>query len=89
MIEPLGPLATATPGRAPPAASSVGVEFEATILRPLIETMLPQSDTVFGDGPESDVWRGMLADTLARELAEAGGFGFAKHVAPAPEGADG
>ena len=64
--------------RAPRASGAISVEFAATILRPLVETMLPASEAAFGSGMAGSTWRGMFADALAREMAERETFGLSE-----------
>ena len=49
--------------------------FEAMVLRPMVETMLP-AGAAFGTGTGSDAWRGMLVDALADTLAREGTLGL-------------
>lgn len=81
MLDPVstGPPAVAPPSVAPPgavASPSVAPEFEAMVLRPLIDASLPRGGAVFGEGLPGDTWRSMLVDALARDWAERGGTGI-------------
>ncbi len=65
-------------------------DFEALVLQSFIQEMLPKkSEQVFGGGVAGDIWRSMLAEKLAAEVAERGGIGIADIIrtarpAPAP-----
>jgi hypothetical protein len=52
--------------------------FEAMVLRPMVEAMLPEGGAVFGEGAGADVWRSFLAGALADAIAENGGTGLSK-----------
>ncbi|MCG6121767.1 MAG: rod-binding protein [Microvirga sp.] len=57
-------------------------QFEAFVLRNFVETMLPDdSSAAFGSGTAGDIWKGMLADKIADEMARAGGIGIAEQLA--------
>jgi Rod binding domain-containing protein len=57
-------------------------EFEAFFLQTAIESMLPKdSKTLFGTGPAGDIWKSMLAEQIARELAQSTSFGIAEQIA--------
>jgi Rod binding domain-containing protein len=64
-------------------------QFEAFVLQTFIQSMLPShAATVFGRGTAGEVWKSMLAESLARELAQSGQVGIARQMAagasPAP-----
>jgi len=68
---------------APPARGKreVGKEFEAFVLQSFIQEMLPkEADSVFGKGAGADIWRSMLAEKLAYEVAARGDIGIAKAI---------
>lgn len=54
-------------------------KFEATMLQNFVEKMFT-SDTsnVFGKGEAGHIWRSMMSEAVANEMAEAGGIGIAK-----------
>lgn len=75
-------LRSATVLTQPPDGSGAGTDafrsFEAMALASFVETMLPsQADTFFGGGTAGQVWRSMLAEQIARQMADAGGLGIA------------
>jgi Rod binding domain-containing protein len=53
-------------------------DFEALVLQSFIQEMLPKkAEVVFGGGAAGDIWRSMLAEKLAAEVALRGGIGIA------------
>ncbi len=57
-------------------------QFEAFFLQTFVESMLPQeSSGFFGTGPAGMIWKSMLAEQIANELAKSGEFGIAKKIA--------
>ncbi|GAA0770984.1 hypothetical protein E1180_11970 [Roseibium denhamense] len=60
------------------ADKSPGEKFEAMILTQFVETMLPQNaEAVFGKGTAGEIWKSMLAEQVANQLAASGGVGVA------------
>jgi flagellar protein FlgJ len=58
--------------------------FEAVALTNFVQEMMPkQSSAFFGTGTAGDVWKSMLAEQIASEMARAGGLGIAAHLAAA------
>ncbi len=57
-------------------------QFEAFVVQSFISEMLPKNaTTVFGSGTAGEVWRSMLAEKLAAEIARSGRLGIAQRVA--------
>jgi hypothetical protein len=57
--------------------------FEQLVLRNLVETLMPDTESgAFGDGPSSGIWRSMAADQLASVYSKAGGIGIADMLLP-------
>jgi len=55
--------------------------FEAMVLSSFVETMLPQNaDATFGAGTAGEIWRSMLAQQIATQMAAAGGIGIAAQL---------
>lgn len=53
-------------------------QFEAFVLQTFIESMLPKdANHVFGEGIAGSFWSSMLAEQIAKQMAEAGGLGIA------------
>jgi len=62
-------------------ARSPGEDFEAMILTQFVETMLPdEAEQVFGKGSAGDIWKSMLAEQVAGQLAASGGVGIAEMI---------
>jgi hypothetical protein len=62
-------------------ASEAATQFEAFVLQSFIQSMLPKhADTVFGRGTAGGVWKSMLAEMLAGELAQSGRVGIAQQI---------
>jgi Rod binding domain-containing protein len=57
-------------------------KFEAYMLQTFVESMLPKdAPNVFGSGPAGNIWRSMLAEHLANEIARGTSFGIAEQIA--------
>lgn len=55
--------------------------FEASVLRTFVQSMLPEdSEEVYGKGSAGEIWKGMMAEQFANAIAEAGGVGIAEQV---------
>jgi peptidoglycan hydrolase FlgJ len=65
-----------------PVAWKAAQDFEAVLLGQLSSMMLQTTptDENFGGGQGEDMWRGMMADQLGKEMAKSGGIGLATHV---------
>lgn len=80
--------AAALSGAERPAAQIVRkpdpyVQFEGFVLQSFIQSILPKDATeVFGEGTAGEVWKSMLAEKIAAEVAESGGIGIARMIAP-------
>jgi len=59
------------------APSDAAKAFEAFVLTSLVKAMLPPSGAFFGSSAGTGVWRSMLAEKLAEEIAGRGGIGVA------------
>ncbi len=58
------------------------VQFEALMLQKMVEEMMPQdSEAVFGSGTAGKIWKSMMAEHIATEIAETGALGIAKQIA--------
>jgi peptidoglycan hydrolase FlgJ len=56
--------------------------LEAFVLQTFIQSMLPaNAETVFGKGTAGEVWKSMLAEQLANQMALSGQLGLAKRLA--------
>lgn len=66
------------------AKANAASEFEAFILQSFIQEMLPKdAESVFGKGTAGSVWRSMLSEKIAKEVARAGGIGIAERLGQA------
>jgi Rod binding domain-containing protein len=56
--------------------------FEASFLTTMFETMFSAvpTDSAFGGGPGEDMWKGFLAEAMAKQTAQHGGIGVARSV---------
>ena len=73
-----------------PAKGSADVfgQLEAFVLQSFIQSMLPKNaENVFGKGAAGEVWKSMLAEKLANEMARSGQVGLAKRLAAGRAGA--
>jgi len=62
-------------------AARVQVEFEASILKTFVDAILPKDETsVYGQGTAGDIWKSMLADQIAKQIAKSGAFGISKRL---------
>ena len=56
-------------------------QFEAQVISTFIEQMLPEASTNnFGSGTAGGVWRSMLSEQIANQIAKAGGLGIREKV---------
>lgn len=56
-------------------------QFEAQVISTFIEQMLPEaSANNFGSGTAGGVWRSMLSEQIANQIAKAGGLGIREKV---------
>jgi flagellar protein FlgJ len=90
------PPAAAAPAsrQAPPVAPAprrgggdAFAQLEAFVLKTFIESMLPaNAETAFGKGTAGEIWKSMLAEQLANEMARSGQVGLARRLAQGLEG---
>jgi hypothetical protein len=79
---------TSVPNPVPAADGSAKpdayVQFEALLLQNMVEAMMPQdSESMFGSGTAGGMWKSMLAEKVAAEIARSGATGIAKQMAAA------
>ena len=66
-------------------ASEVHVQFEALLLQNMVEAMMPEdSEALMGSGTAGKMWKSMLAEKIAAEIARTGTLGIAKQLASGP-----
>ncbi|CAN7716346.1 rod-binding protein [Bosea sp. LjRoot9] len=80
----------AKPSFAKPSAAAAGDQsataktlrqFEAQVISTFIEQMMPEATTnTFGSGLSGGVWRSMLSEQIAGEIAKTGGLGIRSKV---------
>jgi Rod binding domain-containing protein len=59
-------------------------KFEAFFLQTVVDSILPKNAaSVFGEGTAGEVWRSMLAEHVAAEIARSSKFGIAERLAGA------
>ncbi|MFA6031949.1 MAG: rod-binding protein [Myxococcota bacterium] len=59
-------------------------QFEAQVISTFIEQMMPEATSNnFGDGMAGGVWRSMLSEQIAGEIAKSGGLGIREKIAAA------
>jgi Rod binding domain-containing protein len=56
-------------------------KFESMVLGNFLKSMMPDSEEVYGKGATGEIWKGMMAEQIANELAKAGGIGIADKLA--------
>lgn len=62
-------------------AAKTQVAFEASLLSGFVEQMLPKdAGSVFGQGYAGDMWRTMLAEKVAGQIAASGELGIGKRL---------
>jgi peptidoglycan hydrolase FlgJ len=65
-----------------PVAWKAAQDFEAVLLGQLSGMMMQttRTDENFGGGEGEDMWRGMMAEQMGKEMTKTGGIGLAIHV---------
>lgn len=63
------------------ATADVFREFEAVTLTTFVKALMPKdASAVFGSGSAGEIFRSMLAEEIAAEVAAAGGIGIARQL---------
>jgi hypothetical protein len=63
------------------ASKLAGQQFEAFVLQTFIESMMPKdAENTFGKGSAGAIWKSMMAEQIAGQVAKSGGIGIADHV---------
>ena len=71
----------------PAARAEAFADFEAFLVQHALESVLPKdATTVYGKGLAGELWKSMLAEKLAAEIARSGSFGIASIIAASPPG---
>ena len=64
------------------AAKKAYQGFETMTLQTFIEAAMPEDDSaVYGSGTAGSVWKSMLSEQIANQMAKSGGIGIAKELA--------
>ncbi len=65
----------------PDKAARAKLDFEAMMLNSFVGEMLPKNaGSVFGQGMAGDMWRSMLSEQVARQIAKSGALGLGKRL---------
>jgi flagellar protein FlgJ len=73
-------LEAATPA-VPSKTGKTMQQFEAQVIQTFIEQMMPEATANnFGSGTAGGVWRSMLSEQIANQIAKAGGLGLREKV---------
>jgi hypothetical protein len=65
--------------------TEVYTQFESVLLQNMVEAMMPEdSQAMFGTGTAGSMWKSMLAEKIAAEIARSGTIGIAKQIAAGP-----
>lgn len=89
--KPSGPPISATPAlqahyakgtvKSGDRSAQVAQDFEASLLGSLVNEMMPkEASAVYGQGVAGDVWKSMLAEQVAHQLAKSGALGLARRL---------
>lgn len=66
--------------------SDVYTQFEAVLLQNMVEEMMPKdSQAMFGSGTAGNMWKSMLAEKIAEQIAKSGALGIAEQIAAGQE----
>ncbi|MDH4983631.1 rod-binding protein [Hyphomicrobium sp. D-2] len=61
--------------------SNVYTQFEAVLLQNMVEEMMPKdSQAMFGSGTAGNMWKSMLAEKIAEQIAKSGALGIAEQI---------
>ena len=62
-------------------AAKTKVDFEASILKSFVDELMPKNETdIYGEGSAGDIWKSMLSDQIATQIARSGAFGISKEL---------
>ncbi len=69
----------AAPPKSPEQKAAIGLE--SVLLKSFVDEMIPKDEAdVFGSGVAGDVWRSMLADKIADEMAKSGALKISERL---------
>jgi len=61
----------------------LGEKLEGAVLQTFVKSMLPKEmDTVYGGGTAGSMWKGLMAEQLANQMARTGAVGLADILLP-------
>ena len=55
-------------------------KFESVLLQNFVESMLPKDSELFGDKNSAEIYRSMMAEQFADQIAKSGSLGIAKQI---------
>jgi Rod binding domain-containing protein len=69
-------------GKTPEQIKEAAQDFEAFFLSQMLQPMFDtvQTDEMFGGGEGEDMWKSMMVDEYAKQIAKSGGVGVAEQV---------
>ncbi|PPQ38569.1 hypothetical protein CKO16_09770 [Rhodoblastus acidophilus] len=73
------PASTLTPAMSPARKAAIGLE--SVLLKSMIDEMLPKdAPDVYGSGVAGDVWRSMMSEKIAEQVAKSGALKIADRL---------
>lgn len=68
-------------GTSPPSSLKAQKQLESVLLSQFIGEMMPKdTHSVFGEGYAGDMWRSMLSERIADQIASSGNIGISKRL---------
>jgi Rod binding domain-containing protein len=69
-------------GKTPEQIKEAAQDFEAFFLSQMLQPMFDtvQTDEMFGGGEGEEMWKSMMVDEYAKQIAKSGGVGVAEQV---------
>ncbi len=65
----------------PEREKDVALQFEASVLSAFVNEALPKNmSSYYGQGTSGEIWKSMLSDQIAHQLAKSGSLGIARHL---------
>jgi flagellar protein FlgJ len=59
----------------------VGLQFEASVLSAFVNDAMPKNmSSYYGQGASGEIWKSMLSDQIAHQLAKSGSLGIARRL---------
>ncbi len=64
-------------------SADLGEKLESAVLQTFVKSMLPkETENVYGGGTAGTMWKGLMAEQLANQLAKTGSVGLAEMLLP-------